>query len=92
MDNKILQAKLLLALLIFLVVTAPVSANEIIRLNQFDNYLKQAQDLNTSGKPQQAQEALQEAKEQIHTPPCLLKLLKTEKLNKQKRKLKRWGN
>ena len=86
MKNKILQVKFILALFIFLIIAAPVSANEIIRLNQFNNYLKQAQDLNASEKPQEAQEALQQAKEKIHTT-LLVKALKNEEIKQTEKEI-----
>ena len=62
MKNKILQAKFIPVLLIFLIIVASVGANEIIRLNQANKYLKQARDLIVSEKPQEALKVLQQAK------------------------------
>ena len=86
MKNKLLRVKFILIFLVFLIIAAPVSANEIIRLNQFNNYLKQAQDLNASEKPQEAQEALQQAKEKIHTT-LLVKSLKNEEIKQTEKEI-----
>lgn len=86
MKNKLLRVKSILALFIFLIITTPVSANEIIRLNQFKDYLKQARDLNASEKPQEAQEALRQAKEKIHIT-LLVKSLKNEEIEQTEREI-----
>lgn len=79
LKNKFLRVKFILVLLVSLIIAIPVSANEIIRLNQFNNYLEQARDLNASGKPQEAQETLQQARERIHAT-LLVKSLKNEEI------------
>jgi len=86
MKNKILRVKFIPALLISLIIATPVSANEVIRLNQFNNHLKQAQDLNASEKPQEAQEALQQAKERIHAT-LLVKTLKNEEIKQTEKEI-----
>ena len=86
MKNKIIQVKFIPALLVFLIVATPVSANEIIRLNQFNNYLKQARDLNASEKPQEAQVVLQRAKEKIYTT-LLAKALKNEEIKQTEKEI-----
>lgn len=81
MKNKLLKVKFIPALLVFLVIATPISANEIIKLNQFNNYLKQAQYLNASEKPQEAQEALQQAREEIRTT-LFIKALKNKEIKR----------
>lgn len=79
MKNKLFKAKFIPALVVFLVIATPISANEIIKLNQFNSYLRQAQYLNASEKPQEAQEAIQQAKEKIRTT-LFIKALKNEEI------------
>jgi len=74
-------------LLVFLIIATPVSANEIIRLNQFNNHLKQARDLNAFEKPQEAQEALLQAKEKIKST-LLVKALKNDELKQTEKEIK----
>lgn len=86
---KILRSKLISAFLAFLLLIAtPVSANEIIRLNQFNNHLKQARDLNASEKPQEAQEALQQAKGKIHAT-LLVKAFKNEEIKQTEKEIEK---
>jgi hypothetical protein len=86
MIKKILQIRFMPVFLLFLIIATPVSANEIIRLNQFNNHLKQAQDLNASEKPQEAQEALFQAQEKI-TPTLLVKTLKNNEVEQAEREI-----
>lgn len=79
MKNKILQAKFILTFIVFLIIAASVSANEIIRFNQINNHLKQARDLIASEKPQEALKALQQAKEKIKVT-LLVKSLKNNEI------------
>ena len=76
------------ALLVFLIIAIPVSANEIIKLNQFNNYLKQVQYLNASKKPQEAQGVLQQAKEKIGTT-LLVKALKNEEIKRAEKEIEK---
>lgn len=84
--NKILQIKFIPALLFFLIIAASVSANEVIKLNQFNNYLKQARDLNTSNKPQEALKVLQQAKEKINTT-LLAKVFKNKEIKQTEKEI-----
>lgn len=86
MKNKILQIKFIPALLFFLIIAASVSANEVIKLNQFNNYLKQARDLNTSNKPQEALKVLQQAKEKINTT-LLVKVFKNKEIKQTEKEI-----
>lgn len=88
MKNKILQIKFMLSLLFFLIIAASVSANEVIKLNQFNNYLKQARNLNTSNKPQEALKVLQQAKEKINTT-LLAKVFKNKEIKQTEKEIEK---
>lgn len=85
--TNILRFKLLFAFLAFLLLIAtPVSANEIIKLNLANKYLNQARDLKAIEKPQEAQEALQLAKDKLHTT-LFVKTLKNEEVKQTEKEI-----
>ena len=87
MKNKILQVRFILVLFVCLIIIAtPVIANEIIKFNQFNHYLKQAQDLNSFEKPQKAQEALEQAKRKIHAT-FFIKTLKNKEIKQTEKEI-----
>lgn len=88
MTKRILQIKFIPVTLFFLIITTPVSANEIIRLNQFNNYLRQAKDLNASEKPQEAQEVLFQARKKI-TPTLFVRALKNSEIKQTQEEIEK---
>ncbi|MFH1407512.1 MAG: hypothetical protein ABIG91_00520 [Patescibacteria group bacterium] len=86
--TKIIRFKLLSAFLAFLLlIVTPVSANEIIKLDIANKHLNQARDLKALEKPQEAQEALQQAKNKLHTT-LLVKILKNEEVKQTEKEIK----
>lgn len=90
MKNKLLQVKFIPAFLVFLIIVTPVSANEIIRFNQFNNYLRQAVVLSAYGKPQEAQESLLLAKERMNAT-ILVKIVKNWEIDRTEKQINEIG-
>ncbi|MBI5356658.1 hypothetical protein HZB78_03520 [Candidatus Collierbacteria bacterium] len=90
MKNKLPQVKFMPAFLVFLVIVTLICANEIIKFNQFNNYLKQAVVLSAYGKSQEAQESLRLAKERINTT-ILVKIIKNWEIDRTEKQINEIG-